>query len=327
MRRHGALDNSVGLCQGSRVQRTRPTKSTVVRYRETELGAAEFAWIQGLIDQVPALSQVEVAERVCAQFGWRRPNGAAPRISCSVFLRRLANRGFIHLPERAAKGRASHEDNDRRAMLSFLGPIPGMVECQPSGPLVVRPIEPEEWDGFWLHMDRYHYLGFTKPVGESICYAAMLGNELVALLVWGAAVLHNKPRDLHLGWDAETKARQLPWVVNNRRFLVLPWIRQPHLASRILGTNLRRLSRDWQAAYGHPVLLAETFVDTARFRGTCYRASNWHYLGETLGFSRTRERGFAPNQRPKAVYVYPLHRHARDLLRAGVPLSSNGVPP
>jgi hypothetical protein len=190
-----------------------------------------------------------------------------------------------------------------------------MVECQPSGPLCVRPIEPEERDGFWLHMDRYHYLGFTKPVGESICYAALLGNELVALLVWGAAVLHNGPRDLHIGWDSATKTRRLPWVVNNRRFLVLPWIRQPHLASRILGANLRRLSRDWQATYGHPALLAETFVDTARFRGTCYRAANWQYLGETLGFSRTRDRGFAPNQRPKAVYVYPLHRRALALLK------------
>jgi hypothetical protein len=189
-----------------------------------------------------------------------------------------------------------------------------MVECQPEGPLTVRPIAEEERIGFRLHMQRYHYLGFERSVGESLCYAALLGNELVALLDWGAAALRNGPRDTWLGWDANTKARRLPWVVNNRRFLVLPWVRQPHLASRILGANLRRLSRDWQAKYAHSVLLAETFVDLARFRGTCYRASNWLYLGQTRGFSRTRA-GFVANQRPKAAFVYELGRHAADQLR------------
>jgi hypothetical protein len=202
-------------------------------------------------------------------------------------------------------------------MLEWLGPIAGMVEFQPSGPLTVRPIAKEEWQGFRLHMQRYHYLGFGKPVGESLCYAALLGDELVALLVWGAAALHNGPRDQYIGWDAATRKRRLLWVVNNRRFLMLPWIRQPHLASRVLGANLRRLSRDWEAAYAHPVLMAETFVDTARFRGTCYRASNWLSLGKTRGFSRINAKaGFEKNDRPKAVFVYPLHRHACRELRA-----------
>lgn len=300
-----------------------PTK-TIIRYRETALGEREFAWIQALVDQVPKLSQAEVAERLNLHFGWRRPNGELPGKSCSVFLRRLAKRGLIRLAPRAhAKRSRRHLADDLRDLLDALGPVPGFVECQPTGPLLVRPIAPEERDGFRLHMNRYHYLGFTKAVGESICYAAFLGNELVALLVWGAAVLHNGPRDRHVGWDSVTKERRLPWVVNNRRFLVLPWIRQPHLASRILGASLRRLSRDWQATYGHPVLLAETFVDTARFAGTCYRASNWVYLGETVGFSRTRDRGFAANERPKAVFVYPLHRHAIARLLADAPSASS----
>ena len=298
-----------------------PTTRTIIRYRETSLGEREFAWIQALVDQVPRLSQAEIAGRLSLHFGWRRPNGELPGKSCSVFLRRLAKRGLIRLPARPSKRGRRHLTVELFEFLKAIGPVPGFVECQPEGPLVVRPIAPEERDGFRLHMDRYHYLGFTKPVGESICYAAFLGNELVALLVWGAAVLHNGPRDLFVGWDAVTKERRLPWVVNNRRFLVLPWIRQPHLASRILGASLRRLSRDWQAKYRHSVLLAETFVDTARFAGTCYRASNWRYLGETRGFSRTSDRGFAANQRPKAVFVYPLHRHAIVRLLADAPPS------
>jgi hypothetical protein len=192
-----------------------------------------------------------------------------------------------------------------------------MVECQPEGPLGVRPIAREELAGFRLHMDRYHYLGFVKASGESLCYAAFLGEELVALLVWGAAVPYNAPRDRRIGWDSDTRARQLPWVVNNRRFLVLPWVRVGNLATRVLAANLRRLSRDWQGVYGHPILLAETFIDTARYAGTCYRASNWLYLGYTRGFSRRDGLtvGFVKNHAPKAVFAYPLHRQAFERLR------------
>lgn len=233
-------------------------------------------------------------------------------------LRRLEERGLLRIPAapRQFSGAARHVDTDRRTFLEALGTIPGFVECQPSGPLTVRPIAPEERDGFLLHLKRFHYLGFARSVGESLGYAALVGAELVALLDWGAAVLHCGPRDRYLGWSRPARERKLGLVAGNRRFLILPWIRLPHLASRILGANLRRLSRDWEATYGHPVLLAETFVDLARFRGTCYRAANWIHLGQTRGFTRMRD-GFARNGRPKAVFVYPLHRRARELLRAG----------
>ena len=301
------------MCHGAPVQSERTERAVV--YRETELGPAEFAVIQEIIDRASQRTALGAAASVCERFGWRRPNGEPATKSCGVFLRRMAAHGLLRLSGPRPKTGAVHADADREAMLRALGPIPGLVECQPLGPLEVRPVEPEEWDGFRLHMDRYHYLGFKKPVGESLCYIATVGHDLVALLVWGAAVLHCRPRDRFIGWDAATKARRLPFVANNRRFLILPWIRQPHLASRILGANLRRLSRDWRQTYGHPVFLAETFVDLKRFRGTCYRASNWRFLGETEGFSRTAQRGFAANHRPKAAFVFPLHRRALNLLR------------
>jgi len=208
-----------------------------------------------------------------------------------------------------------HADTDRLRFLEALGTVPGMVECQPSGPFTLRPIAPEERDGFRLHLQRYHYLGFQRSVGESMGYAAFLGEELVALLDWGAAVLHCGPRDRYIGWDDATREKNLDLVVGNRRFLLLPWVHVEHLASRVLGANLRRLSRDWQATYGHPVLLAETFVDLSRFRGTCYRAANWVHLGQTRGFSRRRD-GFVAHGCPKAVYVYPLARDAVLRLRS-----------
>lgn len=286
-------------------------------FRQTPFGPPEVEWLQTLIVARPQITLATLASEACEKFGWRRCNGEKPIASFVAFLRRIERRGLVQLPRarrviRADGKRARHVNTDHAEMLSWLGPIPGMVEFQPSGPLCVRPIAQEEWVGFRLHLQRYHYLGFGKPVGESICYAALLGDELVALLAWGAAALHNGPRDRYIGWDAETRRRKLLWVVNNRRFLMLPWIRQPHLASRVLAANLRRLSRDWEATYQHPVLLAETFVDKQRFKGTCYRASNWVHLGETRGFSRTNTKeGFQPNDCPKAVFVYPLHRHAR----------------
>ncbi len=200
-------------------------------------------------------------------------------------------------------------------LLDAVGVVAGMVECQPEGPFTLRPIAPEERDGFRMHLQRYHYLGFKRSVGESMGYAAFIGQELVALLDWGAAFLRCGPRDHFIGWEASVRERNLPLVAGNRRFLVLPWVRVPHLASRVLAANLRRLSRDWQVTFGHPALLAETFVDPSRFKGTCYRASNWIHLGQTRGDTRlsdgTRVRG-----RPKELYVYPLARDALKQLRS-----------
>ena len=296
--------------------RTVDDATALFRFRQTPLGAGEVAWLQEQIDGGSLLSHVAAA--ACHRFDWVRPSGEIPLAACSVMLRRLEQRGLLRLPgvRQRRPGGGRHEDAERLRLLDTLGPVPGMIECQPSGPFTLRPIAPEERDGFRLHLQRYHYLGFKRSVGESMGYAAFVGQELVALLDWGAAVLRCLPRDEFIGWGAATHERNLPLVVGNRRFLVLPWIRIPHLASRILGANLRRLSSDWQAAYGHPVLLAETFVDLSRFKGTCYRAAHWVCLGQTLGSTYTHRDGTRPRGCPKAVYVYPLGRNALARLRS-----------
>jgi hypothetical protein len=285
-------------------------------FRQTPVGASECAWLQAVIDDGAQLS--EVAAAACHRFGWVRPSGKIPLAACSVMLRRLEQRELLRLPAalRPRPGGGHHEDAERLRLLDALGPVAGMVEWQPEGPFSLRPIAPEERDGFRLHLQRYHYLGFKRSVGESMGYAAFVGQELVALLDWGAAVLRCLPRDQFVGWDEATRQRNLHLVVGNRRFLVLPWIRLPHLASRVLGANLRRLSSDWQAAYGHPVLLAETFVDLSRHKGTCYRAANLVCLGKTLGSTYTHRDGTRPRGCPKDVYVYPLGRNALLRLRA-----------
>lgn len=156
-------------------------------------------------------------------------------------------------------------------------------------------------------MKEHHYLGYEGIVGESLCYVATLSSEWVALLGWGWAALRCQARDLWIGWNSAVRAHRLHRVANNVRFLILPHVRIQNLASQILSLNLKRLSSDWEAFHGHPVDLAETFVDPARFAGTCYRAANWIHVGETRGFGRSH-RGYTAHGQPKLVFVYPLRK-------------------
>jgi hypothetical protein len=206
------------------------------------------------------------------------------------------------------------------SLLEAAPDMPRWVSAEPTarGLLVVRPIAEAEQLGWRAYMERYHYLGDSALVGESLRYAALLDGTLVALLAWGSAALHNAPRDRYVGWDATTKKANLRFVVNNVRFLLLSGTGRPHLASRVLGANLRRLSRDWQATYGHPVVLAESFVDRSRFAGTCYRASNWLCVGETQGWSKSG-RKYHFNGQPKSVWLYPMRRDFKERLSTCAP--------
>jgi Domain of unknown function (DUF4338)/DDE_Tnp_1-associated/Transposase DDE domain len=179
----------------------------------------------------------------------------------------------------------------------------------------VRPIRPEEraaWDAL---VQEHHYLGLRSLVGRTLRYVAALDGRWVALLGWQAAALKCAPRDAWIGWGRVLHYQRLHLIANNARFLVLPGARPPNLASRVLALSLRRLSGDWQALHGHPLLLAETFVDPARFTGACYRAANWQAVGSTRGFARRNGHYLAHGQ-PKQVLLYPLHRQARALLCA-----------
>jgi uncharacterized protein DUF4338/DDE family transposase len=164
-------------------------------------------------------------------------------------------------------------------------------------------------------MAQYHYLGFHNTVGEAIRYVATVGSHWVALLAWAAAAFKSRHRDTWIGWDEALKWRRLHLVANNVRFLILPGIQRKNLASRVLALNLHRLSDDWQQRYGHPIWLAETFIDLARFAGTCYRAAGWLPLGETRGFGKCRQ-GYCHHGHPKTIFVRPLRPDAAPLLSA-----------
>jgi len=187
-------------------------------------------------------------------------------------------------------------------------PVPSEVKAVVKG-VEVRPASAAEqplWDGL---MHEHHYLGFQGMIGESVRYVAAYRGRWLALLGWSSAALKCGARDQWIGWTPALKLQRLPLLANNCRFLILPDVRVPHLASRMLALNLRRLSDDWQRSHGHPIWVAETFVDPERYRGTCYRAAGWAFLGHTRGFAKNHEI-YTHHGRIKSVFVRPLRQDA-----------------
>jgi hypothetical protein len=168
-------------------------------------------------------------------------------------------------------------------------------------------------------LSQYHYLGFTTHVGQSISYIAQSSNgRAVACLLFGAAAWKTAPRDAFIGWSARARERNISRVINNMRFLIPPWVNVPHLASHILAMALRRLPDDWQTKYGFKPVLVETFVEQERFKGTCYKAANWQWVGVTTG--RTRQDRYSTINVPlKDIYLYPLCRNFKKTLCAEEP--------
>ena len=279
----------------------------LLRYRNRGIREADLVLIRSLVE--PGVTRSQLYRAVCEAWGWKQANGKPSIQGCQDLLLRLEERGHIRLAPR--RGQASGRKQLPRLPLDLV-PFSWVEVSSPEAcldTLSIRPIAPEERLGWRLFMDRYHYLGWRRIVGEHLLYAAFLGTELVSLVGWAGAALQAPLRDTYLGWDEATKRARLSLVVNNIRFLIFPWVRVRHLASKVLACNLRRLNADWQKAWGHPVWLAETFVDTSRFKGTCYRAANWLHLGQTAGRSRHANR-YPHNGVPKALFVYPLGRHA-----------------
>lgn len=169
----------------------------------------------------------------------------------------------------------------------------------------IRLAHPVEMDRWRALMCEHHYLGFERIVGKALHYVALQGEKWVALLGWGSAALKCSARDRFIGWDRAKQFKRLHLIVNNTRFLILPGVNVPNLASHLLALNLKRLNKDWQRYHGHPVFLAETFVDSSRFRGTCYRAAGWQVVGTTSGYSKSNNR-YWHNGQPKLVLIRPL---------------------
>jgi hypothetical protein len=229
-----------------------------------------------------------------------------------VLLLALEAKGVIELPPRQKESFRAPRRTDRRTFAVDTSALEGPLKAL--GSLTIEMVRRTPDEALWDYLvDTHHYLGRPWIVGSYLKYLVYLDGRPVAALGWGSAAWKVGCRDALIGWDARTRQDNLHQVVNNVRFLILPWVRVKHLASKILAANLKVLAADWQSFYAHPIVLAETFVDTERFKGTCYRAANWRRIGETRGRGKY-DRKNACAQSVKAVYLYPLTPRFRESL-------------
>jgi hypothetical protein len=234
-------------------------------------------------------------------------------MACRTLLSKLERRGYITLPARRTSGQGSH-----KVSIPYVPHKTAAITCSLSDlePVQVQLVEDAGLLGLFRHLlARYHYLGF-RCVGENIKYMVFDREQNpLACLLFGSAAWKCAPRDEFIGWDAETRRANLHLMTNNMRFLILPWVRVPHLASHILGRVARRISSDWMGRYGHPIYLLETFVERDCFRGICYQAANWVLVGQTSGRSRNGHPGLKVPT--KGIYLYPLTKRFREAMSRG----------
>ena len=281
------------------------------------VNGADLGLIRGLLDEHPEWGRSRLSEELCRRWDWRTAQGRLKDMAARTLLLKLERSGHIRLPTRRGPSPNGRRNRCVPVVAHATEPIRGALrDLQPVSVRIVAPGS-DDLRLFNCLVSHYHYLGHRNTVGENLRYLVRdrLGRP-VACALFGSAAWTCAARDAFLGWTPAARARNLQGLTNNTRFLVLPWVTVPHLASHVLGRIARRIRADWQTKYGHPVQALETFVDRDRFQGTCYRAANWLRLGATRGRTRN-DRDRCLRASVKDVYLYPLSPDFRRALGAG----------
>ena len=281
-----------------------------LRYCGRDFSDEDMATILQLIDEDPARTRADISRLACQAMGWFKPDGGLKEMSARVAMLRMQADGLITLP----LPRCSPPDS-RVRITSASDPRP-IIE-QPAGafaPLALKLVAAKADSRLWNeYIQRYHYLGHKPLPGAQLRYLVYAAGQVVAALGFGAAAWQTAPRDLFIGWTHEQRKRNLHLIVNNARFLILPWIRSHNLASMILAKVAREIPDQWQSVYNVRPVLLETFVEKPRFRGTCYHAANWHLLGQTKGRGKLGPAGIQ-SVPIKDIWIYPLERNFKTFL-------------
>jgi len=279
-----------------------------------QVTTAQREWIRQWVQDHPEGHRTRLSRELCRLWNWRDEQGRLKDMACRTMLLKLERRGLIVLPPARRPGVNHHRGQRRVDTAHSTDPIQAPLSSLRPIRLVNVRAEPLYAPLFTCLLRRYHYLGYRTDVGEAMKYVAFdRHHRPLACVLFGAAAWKAQARDAWIGWDAATRCRNLRLLTNNTRFLILPWVRVPHLASHLLGLAARRLCADWVAIYRHPIHLVETFVDRSRFRGTCYQAANWRCVGATTG--RTRQDRHNTIRTPiKNIYLYPLRGDFRQRL-------------
>jgi len=282
-------------------------------YRHRVITDDDLVFIRRLIAENPELSRRGLSIKLCEVWNWVQANGALRDMVCRGMMLMLHRQGLIELPALRVIGRSSRGAAAKPQALC-IDQTPLSVSLAELGPLEMRQVRrtPEE-AMFNSLLQQHHYLGYTQPVGEHLKYMVFAGERPIACMAWSSAPRHLGSRDRFIGWTAQARLANIRLLAYNTRFLILPWVTVPHLASHLLGRIAKRLSADWQAVYAHPICFVETFIDPQRFRGTCYRAANWTLLGVTTGRGKDAPTR-AANRSIKQVLGYALVKDFRQRL-------------
>ena len=285
-----------------------------IRYRGKVFGPREINEIRELIAAHWERSRWFISRELCRRWGWTQPNGVLKDIICRGLLLRLEAQELIELPPRG-KIPPYHLSPHKKPPNVQVDQTPIEDKLSDLRPIELLQVRRTPLQKLYNSLvEQYHYLGYTRPVGEHLEYLAFAQGRVVACLGWCSAPRHIGCRDRYLGWSPEQRIKNLCRIVINTRFLILPWVKVPHLASHLLGLMARRIPEDWQEVYHHEVVWLETFVDPERgFLGTCYKAANWIYLGQTTGRGKN-DQTRRPNRSLKDVLGYPLKRNFREAL-------------
>jgi hypothetical protein len=276
------------------------------RYRGQTISNEQVAFVRQFIAAHPGSSRWRLSRQLCETLGWKQANGALRDVVCRGLLLMLERAGEIELPpvRRQIRGQRRNDRKKPQAFLTDTSPFEaGLGEL---GPIEIQQVRrTAEESLFNSLLEQHHYLGYEQPVGEHLKYVVWAGGRPLSCLAWSSAPRHLGARDRFIGWNPSARKRHIHLIAYNTRFLILPWVRVPHLASHILGRMSRQISADWQHIYGHPIYLLETFVEPSRFRGTCYRAANWIAVGQTTGRGKD-DLTHRANRPIKEILVLPL---------------------
>jgi hypothetical protein len=285
-----------------------------ITYRGHTLSSEDVGFIRELIRQHPQASRRRLSQLLCEAWDWRQANGVLRDMVCRGMMLMLHRAGHIELPAKKFSppnplGKRSKPVTDILLDESLIeGPLRELR------PLEIRQVRRTPLERVFNSLiQRDHYLGYTQPVGEHLKYMVFSQDRPVACLGWSSAPWHMGPRDRFIGWSPAVRRGNLHLIACNTRFLILPWVEVPHLASHILGKMARGISEDWQKLYHHPIHYLETFVDQQRFTGTCYRAANWQHLGQTTGRG-IKDKVHKVTLSIKDVLGYPLTKDFRKRL-------------
>ncbi|HQP29591.1 MAG TPA: DUF4338 domain-containing protein [Syntrophales bacterium] len=288
-----------------------------IRYRGRVVTGEDIAFIRELIGSHPEDSRWALSKKLCQSWNWVQPNGALRDMVCRSLMLELDRAGHIQLPAIRRKMINPLLDRKKPSPPSIdRTPIQGAVSDLV--PLAFRQVRRTSSETLFNSLiDHHHYLGYCHPVGEQLKYIVFSKDRPIACLAWSSAPRHIGCRDRFIGWTKEIREKNLSLIACNTRFLILPWVRIPCLASHILGAMARIVREDWARIYNHPLHYLETFVDTERFAGVCYRAANWIPIGRTTGRGKN-DKTHKPTRSIKAVWGYPLSKDFRRRL-GGVP--------